>query len=121
MKKRNLLEELNRHKQLLEYNFYVEEKKDDEEDFNGDLLLDDMLTEQDPVPGDEGEEEDPFADMEAELQAMEEPTEEEPVEDVMDMEGDVEIEDEFADEPMDTTSDEGTVEVDVTDIVDKTE
>ena len=127
MKKRNLLEELNRHKQLLEYNFYVEEKKDDEEDFNGDLLLDDMLTEQDPVPGDEGEEEDPFADMEAELQAMEEPTdeeapaEEEPVEDVMGMEGDVEIEDEFADEPMDTTSDEGTVEVDVTDIVDKTE
>jgi len=127
MKKRNLLEELKRHRQLLEYNFYVQEKKDDE--YNGDLLLDDMfLTEQDPVPGEE--EEDFFADLD--VTADEEPTdeeptgeevpaEEEPIEDVMGMEGDVEIEDEFAEEPMDMSSDEDTIEVDVTDIVDKTE
>ncbi len=123
MKKKNLLEELNRHKQLLEYNFYVEEKKDGE-DFNGDLLLDDMfLTEQDPIPGDEEEEEvDVDLDLPEEPTDEEIPTDEEPMGDIMGMEDEVEIEDEFADEPMmDMSSDEDTVEVDVTDIVDKTE
>ena len=120
MKKRNLLEELKRHRQLLEYNFYVQEKKDDE--YNGDLLLDDMfLTEQDPEPA--GEELEDFGLDTEELEGFGEevPAEEEPVEDTMGMEGDVEIEDEFAEEPTDMSSGEDTIEVDVTDIVDKTE
>tara|TARA_R110000803_G_scaffold5634_16_gene18609 strand:- start:11015 stop:11758 length:744 start_codon:yes stop_codon:yes gene_type:complete len=133
--KKNLLEDLKRHKQLLEYNFYAENKDDD--DLNGELLLDDMITEQDP-PGDEEEpidmegetpegSDNPFGDLEGlGAEGGEEPLpdmgDELPVEDdVLDdpflgMGGDVGVEDEFAIEP------EGdTVEVDVTDIVDKTE
>lgn len=135
MSKKNLLsEDLKRHRQLLEYTFYVPEE-DDPKDVNGDLLLDDMLTEQDPP----AEEEDPFADTEETPEEVEDTTtdtEEETLEDpFVDVEGetelgadtegetdpfgDIEVEDEFAtEEPLGS---EDTVEVDVTDIVDKTE
>jgi len=111
-KKKFILEDLKRYKQLLEYTFYVPEEK--EEDLDGDLLLDDsFLTEQDPA-GD-----DPFMDVadpeggdtETEEPAGQAPVGDEPVEDE-----EPEIEDEFAD-----TEDEDTVEVDVTDLVDNTE
>ena len=118
-KKKFILEDLKRYKQLLEYTFYVPEEK--EEDLDGDLLLDDsFLTEQDPA-GD-----DPFMDVadpeggdtETEEPAGQAPAGDEPVEDE-----EPEIEDEFADtEGIDGTSeDEDTVEVDVTDLVDNTE
>ena len=118
-KKKFILEDLKRYKQLLEYTFYVPEEK--EEDLDGDLLLDDsFLTEQDPA-GD-----DPFMDVadpeggdtETEEPAGQAPVGDEPVEDE-----EPEIEDEFADtEGIDGTSeDEDTVEVDVTDLVDNTE
>jgi hypothetical protein len=135
MSKKNLLsEDLKRYIQLLEYTFYVPEE-DDPKDVNGDLLLDDMLTEQDPP----AEEEDPFADTEEAPEEGEDTTtdtEEETLEDPFgDVEGetelgadtegetdpfgDTELEDEFAtEEPLGS---EDTVEVDVTDIVDKTE
>ena len=135
MSKKNLLsEDLKRYRQLLEYTFYVPEE-DDPKDVNGDLLLDDMLTEQDPP----AEEEDPFADTEETPEEVEDTTtdtEEETLEDPFgDVEGetelgadtegetdpfgDTEVEDEFAtEEPLGS---EDTVEVDVTDIVDKTE
>lgn len=135
MSKKNLLsEDLKRYRQLLEYTFYVPEE-DDPKDVNGDLLLDDMLTEQDPP----AEEEDPFADTEETPEEVEDTTtdtEEETLEDPFgDVEGetelgadtegetdpfgDIEVEDEFAtEEPLGS---EDTVEVDVTDIVDKTE
>ena len=135
MSKKNLLsEDLKRYRQLLEYTFYVPEE-DDPKDVNGDLLLDDMLTEQDPP----AEEEDPFADTEETPEEVEDTTtdtEEETLEDPFgDVEGeteagadtedetdpfgDTEVEDEFAtEEPL---GGEDTVEVDVTDIVDKTE
>jgi hypothetical protein len=135
MSKKNLLsEDLKRYRQLLEYTFYVPEE-DDPKDVNGDLLLDDMLTEQDPP----AEEEDPFADTEETPEEVEDTTtdtEEETLEDPFgDVEGetelgadtegetdpfgDTELEDEFAtEEPLGS---EDTVEVDVTDIVDKTE
>lgn len=144
MSKKNLLsEELKRHQQLFEYTFYVDEDDDDTKDINGDLLLDDMyLTEQDPT-GDEVE--DPFADMGDEETPVETPEgetdettagedpfadmgdidastegETEETTDVVDPFGtDVEVEDEFAmEEPL---GDDDTVEVDVTDIIDKTE
>jgi len=134
MSKKNLLsEDLKRYRQLLEYTFYVPEE-DDPKDVNGDLLLDDMLTEQDPP----AEEEDPFVDTEETPEEVEDTTdtEEETLEDPFgDVEGeteagadtegetdpfgDTELEDEFAtEEPLGS---EDTVEVDVTDIVDKTE
>ena len=135
MSKKNLIsEDLKRYRQLLEYTFYVPEE-DDPKDVNGDLLLDDMLTEQDPP----AEEEDPFADTEETPEEVEDTTtdtEEETLEDPFgDVEGeteagadtegetdpfgDTEVEDEFAtEEPLGS---EDTVEVDVTDIVDKTE
>ena len=128
-KKKLLSEDLKRYRQLLEYTFYVPEKEEEKED---DLLLDDMLTEQDPP----AEDEDPFFDVggedpvadtgetpetgteEVEGETEEEETTEEGGE--TDPFGtDTEVEDEFAtEEPM---GDEETVEVDVTDIVDKTE
>jgi hypothetical protein len=132
MSKKNLLsEELKRYKQLLEYTFYVSEE-DEPKDVNGNLLLDDMITEQDPP------EEDPFGGTEStpeEEGGMGTDTESTPEEvdmgtDTEDMTvtdqedeinpfGDTEVEDEFAtEEPL---SGEDTVEVDVTDIVDKTE
>ena len=59
MDKKLISEELKRHRQLLEYTFYVSEEDKDEKDLNGDLLLDDMfITEQEPA-GEESE--DPFA------------------------------------------------------------
>lgn len=125
-KKKLLSEDLKRYQQLLEYTFYVPE----EEDKVNDLLLDDMLTEQDPAA-----EEDPFFDVgdedkapkgevdstEDEFSEEEETTEEVPEEgaEVDTFGTDTEVEDEFADE--DLGGGEETVEVDVTDIVDKTE
>ena len=131
-KKKLLSEDLKRYQQLLEYTFYVPEKEEGEVD---DLLLDDMLTEQDPPAEDEDPffdvgGEDPVADAEETPDAGTEETSEEDVE--VDTEetseeggetdpfgADTEVEDEFADE--DLGGDEETVEVDVTDIVDKTE
>lgn len=126
MSKNKLIsEDLKRYKQLLEYTFYVPEK-DDSKDVNGDLLLDDMyLTEQGT------EEEDPFfatdeeggaeapaevpAETPAEVPAEEgTPTDEVPADTSTDPFGSgMAVEDEAADED--------TIEVDVTDIVDKTE
>ncbi len=128
MNKKNLIsEDLKRYQQLLEYTFYVPEKKEGEVD---DLLLDDMLTEQDPPEADE----DPFFDVgdEDPVGAAEETpegdTEEETTEETPEEGGetdpfgsDTEVEDEFADEDMEMGGDDETVEVDVTDIVDKTE
>jgi len=130
-KKKLLSEELKRHQQLLEYSFYVPEETKEKDD--ADLLFDGILNEQDPV-GDE-EVEDPFA-VDAAVDTDETPEGEETdvtVEDPLtvgdeagDLETDpfavgdetIEVEDEFADESM---GGEETVEVDVTDIVDKTE
>ena len=135
MDKRNLIsEDLKRYRQLLEYTFYVPEEKEKDEDLNGDLLLDDMyLTEQDPTGGEETEAgtDDPFAAA-AEIPDAESTPAETGDETTDPEETDVEVEDEFADEPADTAdmtatpelpTDMGgeTVEVDVTDIVDKTE
>ena len=119
MSKKDLIkEELKRHMQLLEYTFYMEEPKEKEDN----LLLStiDTLNEQEPP---EGEETDPFADEGgAEGGAETDPfadeggaeggTETDPFAD----EGGAEIEDEVADE-----GGEETIEVDVTDIVDKSE
>ena len=126
-KKKLLSEELKRHLQLLEYTFYVPEETNKEQET--DLLFDGILSEQDPI-GDEteGEEaiEDPFATdtatPEGDVGAAEDPF----ATDMATPEGDdgdtdpfdepgegVEVEDELADE--------GTVEVDVTDIVAKSE
>tara|TARA_B110000211_G_scaffold222399_1_gene271041 strand:+ start:986 stop:1726 length:741 start_codon:yes stop_codon:yes gene_type:complete len=128
-KKKLISEELKRHLQLLEYTFYVPEEAKEEDD--ADLLFDGILNEQDPPEGEEtegGDTEDPFFDPDAVGQTpegevetdadpfgAEETTEEDPFAD----EGEgVEVEDELASEDM---GDEETVEVDVTDIVDKTE
>ena len=118
-KKKLLSEDLKRYQQLLEYTFYVPEKEEGEVD---DLLLDDMLTEQDPI-GD-----DPFAaasdepSEEVDVDLDDEETPEETPEEGGETDPfgtDTEVEDEFAmEEPL---GDEETVEVDVTDIVDKTE
>jgi hypothetical protein len=132
-KKELLSEELKRHQQLLEYTFYVPEETDKKDD--AELLYDGILSEQDPV-GDEveGEEEtieDPFA-----TDTGGEDTDTSEVDDTTldtfdtDTEGDgetdpfadtgegAEVTDEFASDDM---VGEETVEVDVTDIVDKTE
>ena len=119
-KKKLLAEELKRHLQLLEYTFYVPEETNKEEE--ADLLFDGILSEQDPV-GDEteGEEaiEDPFAADTATPEGdagTEDPFAADTGGDTdpfADGEEGVEVEDEFADE--------GTVEVDVTDIVAKSE
>ena len=132
-KKKLLAEELKRHLQLLEYTFYVPEETNDRDDADVEdlnlLLGGDMyLTEQDPV-GDEveGEEtiEDPFAADTATPEGEDAGTE-----DTFDADtggetdpfavGDegVEVEDEFATDDM---GGEETVEVDVTDIVAKSE
>ncbi len=117
-KKKLMSEDLKRYQQLLEYTFYVPEKKEGEVD---DLLLDDMLTEQDPIGDDpfaaaaeeapEGETEEVDMDLDAEEETTEESPEEGGETDPFGT--DTEVEDEFATEE--------TVEVDVTDIVDKTE
>jgi hypothetical protein len=134
-KKKLLSEDLKRYRQLLEYTFYVPEETDEDEN----LLFDGMLTEQDP-PADEegGAEDDPFFDVgeeeatdtpegeEEDAFADEEGGEGEEEDAFADEEGgetdpfgtEAEVEDEFADEDM---GGEETIEVDVTDIVDKTE
>jgi hypothetical protein len=135
-KKKLLSEDLKRYRQLLEYTFYVPEETDEDEN----LLFDGMLTEQDP-PADEEDTEDPFADVgEDEGFGDTEATETGEDEGFGDIEGgeetpegedtgeesgetdpfgsETEVEDEFADEDM---GGEETIEVDVTDIVDKTE
>ena len=121
----NLLkEELKRHMQLLEYTFYMEDDITNPNDEIENLLLGaaEELNEQDPVPGEE-EGEDPFADMADEEVEGEEG--EDPFADMADEEGEtdpfadeggLEVEDEFADE-----GGEETVEIEVTDIVDKAE
>lgn len=125
MSKKDLIkEELKRHMQLLEYTFYMEEPKEDDDN----LLLGalDTLNEQDPPEedtdtddadpftepgGDEGTtNEDPFADEGGDIEGGD--VETDPFAD----EGGAEIEDEVADE-----GGEETIEVDVTDIVDKAE
>ena len=134
-KKKLLAEELKRHLQLLEYTFYVpEETNDRDADVDLDLLLggDTYLTEQDPV-GDEAEDPaaaaDPFAaDTGGETPEGEDVAAEDPF--AADTggetpEGEAET-DPFADagegaEVTDEFADEETVEVDVTDIVDKAE
>jgi len=138
MSKKNLLkEELNRHMQLLEYTFYMPEVENDDDEDN--LLFDNSvnLYEQDPIPGvdtpEEGNEEgDPFATPEegavpeegAEVDPFATPeaggeSETEPDIDPFAAEGEgMEVADEFATEE---PADEETVEVEVTDIVDKAE
>jgi hypothetical protein len=126
MSKENLLkEELKRHMQLLEYTFYMEEPKDDEEN----LLLGalDSINEQEPEteeavgsdanendpPGPEQPsniDDDPFADLGGE------DTEEGGNTDPFGGDDAAEVEDEVAVETGDDT-----VEVDVSDIVDKAE
>jgi hypothetical protein len=123
-----LNEELERHMQLLEYTFYMEEKPGDDVE---DLLFDaqNQLEEQeievedetgeteDAVMADEGGD-DPFAEEGGEETGdpfAEEGGEEETATDPFADEGGMEIEDEVADEG------EDTVEVDVSDIVDKAE
>jgi hypothetical protein len=127
MNKKVLSEELKRYRQLLEYTFYVPENEKDE---NGNLLTDDKyITEQDPA-GDAGD--DPFMSVGGDETAPEagaetapetgaEKTETDPLAD------DAEVEDVDADEPAaetpetSTGTDDSSVEIDVTDIVDKTE
>jgi hypothetical protein len=121
MNKKVLSEELKRYRQLLEYTFYVPENEKDE---NGNLLTDDQyITEQDPA----GEtEEDPFMSVGGDETAPEAGAETPKTDPLAD---DSEVEDVAADEtdtPTDTPetstgTDDGSVEIDVTDIVDKTE
>jgi len=131
MNKKDLLkEELERHMQLLEYTFYMPETDDEDDEGIENLLLGaEKLYEQDPVPG----EEDPFATPEGGEEVVDDvptpegeeviddTTIEEPVTDVDPFasdEGGLEVEDEFADEEIGGGE---SVEVDVTDIVDKAE
>ena len=120
-KKKLLSEDLKRYQQLLEYTFYVPEE-DEPKDVNGDLLLDDMLTEQDPIGDDPfaAAADEPSEEVDVDLDAEETPEETPEEGGETDPFGtDTEVEDEFAtEEPL---GDEETVEVDVTDIVDKTE
>jgi hypothetical protein len=125
MNKKVLSEELKRYRQLLEYTFYVPENEKDE---NGNLLTDDQyITEQDPAgdAGDDpfmsvgGDETAPEAGAETAPEAGAEKTETDPLAD------DAEVEDVDADEPAaetpetSTGTDDSSVEIDVTDIVDK--
>lgn len=129
MNKKVLSEELKRYRQLLEYTFYVPEN---EKDVNGTLLTDDQyITEQDPAGAEDTEGDDPFMSLggdetapEAGAEKTEKTSETDP------LAGDAEVEDEVADEPAtetpatpeaSTETGEDSVEIDVTDIVDKTE
>ena len=133
-KKELLSEELKRHQQLLEYSFYVPEETDKKD--GAELLFDDILNEQDPVGDEETDDtvEDPFAadvaDADTDTPEGEETdtTVEDPfavdtagteeTDPFADAGEGAEVEDEFASDDM---GGEETVEVDVTDIVDKTE
>lgn len=121
-KKKLLNEELKRFNRILEYTFFVDEMEkegDNPEGNTEDLLLD--VTEQ---------EEEVTDVVEPTEEPVEEPTEE-PVEEPAAEEGgedpfggELPVEDEFADEPAmeeEPMGGEEEVEVDVTDIVDKTE
>ena len=119
-KKKLLSEDLKRYRQLLEYTFYVPEEETDDDK----LLFDGMyINEQDPLADEETDTEetdtpevvDPFADTEEvpDEVSTEEGGETDP------FGTETEVEDEFAtEEPI---GGEETIEVDVTDIVDKTE
>lgn len=130
--KKLISEDLKRYRQLLEYTFYVPEDEEKEEDEN--LLFDGMyITEQDPA-GEEEEvpEDDPFAappagetpdvgaeeDVETDV-AVEEPVPGEDVGGEDPFGTGAEVEDEFATEEPMSMGGEETVEVDVTDLVDK--
>lgn len=129
MNKKVLSEELKRYRQLLEYTFYVPENEKDE---NGNLLTDDQyITEQDPA-GEEGD--DPFMSVGGDETAPEAGTETTPEVGVEPpktdpLADDAEVEDVAADATdtatetpeTSTGTDDGSVEIDVTDIVDKTE
>jgi hypothetical protein len=129
MNKKVLSEELKRYRQLLEYTFYVPENDKDE---NGNLLTDDQyITEQDPA-GEEGD--DPFMAVGGDETAPEAGTETAPEVGVEPpktdpLADDEEVEDVAADETETATetpetstgTDDGSVEIDVTDIVGKTE
>ncbi len=130
MDKKNLIsEELKRHMELLEYTFYMEDKVDGNRETDDLLLGAKKLYEQDPVPdGGEAEDgetgEDPFAGETGETEeggeaedAGSEIPEDGGETDPFDGEDGMEVEDEFATEE----GGEDTVEVDVTDIVDKAE
>ena len=129
-KKELLSEELKRHQQLLEYTFYVPEETDKKDD--AELLFDGILSEQDPVedpfaadaetPETDAGNEDPFA-ADAETPETDDTTEDPLAADTggttdpfADAGEGVEVEDEF---PSDDMGGDETVEVDVTDIVDK--
>lgn len=132
MSKDNLLkEELKRHMQLLEYTFYMgEEYQEDKKDEEDDLILGAEYIDEQEEPEDEEEPTEdpgvnPFGDAPAEGDE-ETPDEGAELEGFDDEEGgdpfggeDVEIEDEFSEEGEDTG--EETIEVDVSDIVDKAE
>jgi len=124
-KKKLISEELKRHMELLEYTFYMEDKVggDDTDEL---LLGAKQLYEQDPVPAEDTVEvdteeettEDPFAEEGGEEETVDLDTEEGSGEtDPFAGEEGMEVEDEFATEE----GGEETVEVDVTDIVDKAE
>ena len=125
-KKELLSEELKRHQQLLEYSFYVPEETDKKDD--AELLFDDILNEQDPVGDEETDDtvEDPFAadaageetDTTVEDPFAVDATGTEETDPFADAGEGAEVEDEFASDDM---GGEETVEVDVTDLVDKTE
>lgn len=121
-KKKLISEELKRHMQLLEYTFYMEDKVDGETETDDLLLGAKKLYEQDPLPDEESTEEeviedDPLMGVES---GEEEISDEDTTTDETDPFGGdegMEVEDEFATEE----GGDETVEVDVTDIVDKAE
>lgn len=112
-KKKLISEELKRHMELLEYTFYMEDKTE-EDDIENLLLGAEKLYEQDPVPAED------TVEVDAEEETTEDPfggDEEASETDPFGGEEGMEVEDEFATEE----GGEETVEVDVTDIVDKAE
>lgn len=124
-KKKLISEDLKRYKQLLEYTFYVPEDEEKEEE---NLLFDGMyITEQDPAGEEEVPAEDPFAappagetpDVGAEEDVETDVAVEEPVPGEDPFGTGSEVEDEFATEEPMSMGGEETVEVDVTDLVDK--
>jgi hypothetical protein len=130
MNKKVLSEELKRYRQLLEYTFYVPEN---EKDVNGTLLTDDKyITEQDPAGDEDTEGDDPFMSLGGDETAPEAGAETAPeaggeTPETDPLADDAEVEDVDADETAtetptaSTETGEESVEIDVTDIVDKTE
>jgi hypothetical protein len=130
-KKELLKEELKRHKQILEYNFYVTEEGDEPEGETENLLFDNLEEQEEEITDVEEPvtDEIPVEDIPVEEPSMEDPMageEEIPMEDPAMSEdpfgSEIPVENEFAEEPvMDDMGGEEQVEVDVTDIVTKTE